>query len=60
MACELIFKQKLPSKAYEALQDQSPQNVPHGHADYLELKAIKTQPSQEKCLPLPLIPTEFS
>lgn len=30
-----------------------PQNVPLRHVDYFELKAMETQKSQEKLLPLP-------
>lgn len=56
MVCELIFKQKLPTKAYEEVQNQSPQNMPQGNADYFELKAIKTQQIQEKHLSLHLLP----
>lgn len=43
----------------DGVQGRLPQNVLLWHADYFELKTIKTQHTQEKLLPPPLLPKEI-
>lgn len=43
----------LPALESEGVQKEPPQNVPPGHVDYFELKAVQNLQAQEKLMSLP-------
>lgn len=50
------FAYSISSHIIEGVQNEPPQNMSLQHVDYFELKAMKTQQTQEKHLPLPQSP----
>ena len=43
----------LPALESEGVQKEPPQNVPPGHVDYFELKAVQNLQAQDKLMSLP-------